>query len=174
MKQPEQFQEEIENEEELIQYDEQAQDEECCQAEEQYSQNEYLYGEEQHLAEEGSCCEEESSCNNDFQIPIQDKASQFNRQEIMQKMEAMRNSPAAKLRRLLSWFGWYDGQVAQYNRAVRSGLSWSATSQEKTYNSIQELDADANAKQNEIRLLREQIRQDGISNAQSCCCQVNH
>jgi hypothetical protein len=55
---------------------------------------------------------------------------------------------------LQAWFNWYDGQTAQALRAQRTGQPWSASDGVKSYTSIDELDAEANAKQNEIRVLQ--------------------
>ena len=57
------------------------------------------------------------------------------------------------------WFAWYDNQVSQAQRAQRTGVVWSATDGQKTYNTLAELDADANTKQGQIRALKMQLQQ---------------
>lgn len=54
---------------------------------------------------------------------------------------------------LYDWFYWYDGQVAQYNRAVRMGdtTGWIFDG------SIEALDAEAATKQLRIREIREAL-----------------
>ena len=69
-----------------------------------------------------------------------------------------------KINAAYQWFNWYDSQVHQYYRAMRKNSEWSATLEGRTYYTIEELDADADAKQNEIRDLREQIRSDSSNN----------
>ena len=58
---------------------------------------------------------------------------------------------------LIRWFEWYDRQVMQAQRAQRTGMAWSASDGEKSYNSLSELDADANVKQVRITVLRPQV-----------------
>ena len=51
------------------------------------------------------------------------------------------------------WFKWYDNQVSQAQRAQRTDTEWQANDGVKTYTTLAELDAEANAKQNEIKTL---------------------
>ena len=60
-----------------------------------------------------------------------------------------------KIATLNSWFKWYDNQVSQATRAQRTGVEWHANDGTRTYYSLAELDADANAKQSEIRALKQ-------------------
>lgn len=55
------------------------------------------------------------------------------------------------------WFEKYDIQVAEYNRAVRLGIEPSIHIGDKVYKSIDELDADAVIKSNEIKQIKSEM-----------------
>jgi hypothetical protein len=63
---------------------------------------------------------------------------------------------AAQTAKAEAWFAWYDGQVSQAQRAQRTGMAWAASDGVRTYNTLAELDAEANAKQGQIQTLRAQ------------------
>jgi len=59
-----------------------------------------------------------------------------------------------KIKQLDSWFVWYDNQVAQAERAQRTNTEWYAVKDDKNYRTLAELDAAANEKQSELRVLK--------------------
>jgi len=125
--------------------------------------NEEYSVEEQSICEGQACYEEEVrheevSCQDN-----QDKQRQLCRQEFLLKAEEFNNSPAVKAGELTAWFNWYDSQVNQYNRAMRTGAEWNAAYQGRAYHSIEELDADAEIKQQEVKQLREALMQEDMN-----------
>jgi hypothetical protein len=60
------------------------------------------------------------------------------------------------------WFkNFYRPQLEQAQRAQRTGTAWTATDGVKTYNTLTELDAEADVNQNQIRALKAQIAEQG-------------
>jgi|GEM_PF-6780027 len=138
---------------------EQFPDEKIIHSEEQTHYEEIQNGEP--CPHKGQTCYEQEDCHDEVKHD-----EQMQRAEFLQKFEEFKNSPTVRIGQLIAWFNWYDRQINQYNRAMRIGTAWSAVYQDRTYNSIEELDADAEIKQQEIRQLRESIMQ-GQMNSQN-------
>lgn len=57
------------------------------------------------------------------------------------------------------WFNtFYRPQLEQAQRAQRTSVEWHASDGVKTFNTLAELDSEANNKQNQIRALKTQIQ----------------
>ena len=83
------------------------------------------------------------------------QAPYFENGEIVLKEEEVQLSNDDKIMELLSWFDKYDMQVKQAERASRLGEEADIHINDKIYQSIKELDSEANEKAKELKMLRQ-------------------
>lgn len=83
------------------------------------------------------------------------KAPYFENGEIVLKEEETQISNDDKIMELLNWFDKYDMQVKQAERAIRLGKEIDIHIDDKVYQSIKELDSEANEKAKDLKMLRQ-------------------
>ena len=82
------------------------------------------------------------------------QAPYFENGEIVLKEEKIQISNDDKIIELISWFDKYDMQVKQAERAIRLGEKIDIHIDDKVYQSIKELDSEANEKAKDLKMLR--------------------
>ena len=83
------------------------------------------------------------------------QAPYFENGEIVLKEEETQISNDDKIMELLNWFDKYDMQVKQAERAIRLGKEIDIHIDDKVYQSIKELDSEANEKAKDLKMLRQ-------------------
>lgn len=83
------------------------------------------------------------------------QAPYFENGEIVLKEEEVQLSNDDKIMELLSWFDKYDMQVKQAERSIRLGEKIDIHIDGKVYQSIKELDSEANEKAKDLKILRQ-------------------